>query len=68
MDPALWDASAHASALQGCLCSAECRLNQNVFAGPHAAPVTAENLNTINALAARLTELSQDHNELRARV
>ncbi|CAL5222375.1 g4729 [Coccomyxa viridis] len=46
----------------------ECTLNQNVFAGSHGAPVTGENIDTINALAARLTELSQDHNELRARV
>ena len=53
---------------QDCLPSAERRLNQHVFAGPHGSPVTESNLQVIEELAEKLSELAMHHEELKAQV
>lgn len=51
-----------------CLPGAEGRLNQNMFAGPHGSPVTESNLQVIEELAEKLSELAVHHEELKAQV
>lgn len=53
---------------QICLPSAERRLNQHVFAGPHGSSVTESHLQVIEELAEKLSELAMHHEELKAQV